>query len=61
MGEGGLDADSLKESIKDIAEFALPTAGFNLVLMLSTKSWKYTGGGGVTGQNPAALATGKVF
>ena len=61
MGEGGLDADSLKESIKDIAEAALPTAGFNLGANAINEVLKRAGGGGVTGQNLAALATGKVF
>ena len=61
MGDGGLNTESLGESIKETAEAAIPTAGFNLGADMINKVLSAAGGGGVTGNNLAALATGKVF
>jgi len=61
MGDGGLNTENLGESIKETAEAAIPTAGFNLGADMINKVLSAAGGGGLTGNNLAAIATGKVF
>tara|TARA_B100000941_G_C28487662_1_gene545956 strand:- start:746 stop:1771 length:1026 start_codon:yes stop_codon:yes gene_type:complete len=61
MGDSGLNTENLGESIKETAEAAIPTAGFNLGADMINKVLSAAGGGGLTGNNLAAIATGKVF
>ena len=61
IGEGGLNTESLGDSIKEMADAAIPTAGFNLGANMINEVLSRAGGGGLTGNNLAALTTGKVF
>ena len=62
IGDGGLNTDNIGESMEKIAKAAIPTAGFNLGAQAINRALQVAGGGSnITGQDLAALATGKVF